>query len=284
MMDQTKDVPEYAGAFSNPASASAGEVAQELEESGREEQRSGNPLRVIGEGLKTLVRNVAASFKNPASLIPAGVIALLWTVLTVLGALGVRSVPTDVLSFLSFAGAGTGGGIVKTIGGILGKGVFVAAVYRVIGLFKKKEKGERRSLGETLKGAFAFQLSDLWSWTMGLGFGLIGLAFLSGGMQRFSVVGGIAAAFLTARSALNGGFLAQLAGSFSKLLGGKGDGGGFVRGLAAGFAAGGLLALLRIPVAVMIAGAVLVAGSLVMMILARFGINVLGGKKEEEAK
>ncbi|MBQ4290275.1 MAG: hypothetical protein II719_03685 [Clostridia bacterium] len=279
-MDPTAKAPDAACVFSAPASPDAGEFAQEMEETGQKEQ-SGNPLRVIGEGFKTLAGNVVASFKNPASLIPAGVIALLWVVLTVLVALGVRSAPTDVLSFLSFAGAGTGGGIVKTIGGILGKGVFVAAVYRVIGLFRKKEKGEKHTLGETLRGAFGFSLSDLWSWTLGLGFGLIGLAFLSGGLQRFSIVGGIAAAFLAARSALNGGFLTRLTGSFSKLLGGRGDGGGFVRGLAAGFAAGGLFSLLGIPVAVMIAGAVLIAGSIVMKVLARFGVAVPGGKKEE---
>ena len=272
-------VLETGAAPDNPASVQAGEVA--FDTGIGEEERPRNPLQVIGDGARTLFSNVIGTFKNPMSLIPAGVIAVLWIVLTALRAGGINPAPVGALSFLSFADAGVGGGVVKTLGGLVGKGVFVAAVYRVIGMFTKKEKGEKRGLADTLRGAFAFDLADLWSWTLGLGFGLIALAFISGGLHRYSLIGGIAGAFMAAKSALDGGFVSQLAGSVTRMLGGKGDGGGFTRGLASGMGLGGLLALINIPIAVMIIGAVLVAGSVVMMILDKLGIFVLGGKKEE---
>ena len=118
------------------------------------------PVRVVGSGFKSLFTSIGAAFKNPKKLIPAFILAGVWLTLNILRAFGIEPLPTRMLSFLTFANAGTSGGIAGAVGGIVGKGVFAYALVSLIGLFTRKG-GEKRRFADTLKGAFGVTLGTL---------------------------------------------------------------------------------------------------------------------------
>ena len=234
------------------------------------------PGGVIGAGLKSFFSSVGAAVKDPKRLIPALALALVWLVLNVLQACGVNPFPTRILSFLTFAGGGTSGGVIGAVGGIVGKGIFAGALVSLIGLFTRKG-GVKRSFGETVKGAFGVSLDTLWAYLCGIGAAMLLYLFISGGATRASFMGGIAAAFLAARAALSGGFLRQLLGSFTKSKNASHPNvSGIVRGLAAGFAAAALLGMTGVKLILLIPGGLLFAGGGVMMILQAAGVVKFG--------
>lgn len=234
------------------------------------------PDKVIGAGLKSFFSSVGAAVKDPKRLIPALALALVWLVLNVLQACGVNPFPTRILSFLTFAGGGTSGGVLGAVGGIVGKGIFAGALVSLIGLFTRKG-GVKRSFGETVKGAFGVSPDTLWAYLCGIGAAMLLYLFLSGGAIRASFMGGIAAAFLAARAALSGGFLRQLLGSFTKSKNASHPNvSGIVRGLAAGFAAAALLGMTDVKLILILLGGLLFVGGGVMMILQATGVVRLG--------
>ena len=234
------------------------------------------PGGVIGAGLKSFFSSVGAAVKDPKRLIPAFVLAAVWLVLNILQACGVNPFPTRILSFLTFAGGGTSGGLPGAVGGIVGKGIFAGALVSLIGLFTRKG-GVKRSFGETVKGAFGVSLDTLWAYLCGIGAAMLLYLFISGGATRASFMGGIAAAFLAARAALSGGFLRQLLGSFTKSKNASHPNvSGIVRGLAAGFAAAALIGMTGVKLILLIFGGLLFAGGVVMMILQAAGVVKFG--------
>jgi len=264
--------------FTRRASAAAGEIA--LAQTGV--NLTGElpaPLKVIADSFRSFTASLKAAGKDPKKLIPALVLAVVWLALGILRALDVNPLPVRAMSFLTFASAGLNGGIAGAVGGILGKGVFAAAVTTLIRSLTTKNSGQKRSLGDTVKGALGVSPDTLWSWLGGIGAAIVLYTFLAGGgIGRYSFMGGLAAAYLTAKAALSGGFLSRLVSSISYKIRGKATGGaaGFLRGLTVGFSAGALLGLLNIPWILFILGALLLVGGAVMMILQATGVVKLG--------
>ena len=234
------------------------------------------PGKVMGNGARSFFSSLGSLFKEPKRLIPVALLAAVWLTLDILKACGINPIPTRILSFLTFANGGMSGGFLGAVGGILGKGIFAGAVASLIGLFTRKSGG-KRSFGETLKGAFGVSLDTLWAYLCGIGGAMLLYLFISGGATRISFMGGIAAAFLAARSAVSGGFLGRLLASFTK---GKTVSNpqvqGILRGLSVGFGAAALIGLSDIDLILIIAGSVLLAGGAVMMILQATGAVKLG--------
>lgn len=234
------------------------------------------PGKVIGTSVKQFFTSIGAAFKSPKRLIPAFVLAVVWLVLNILQACGINPIPTKILSFFTFANGGMSGGVIGAIGGILGKGIFAGALVSLIGLFSRKGGG-KRSLGDTLKGAFGVSLDTLWAYLAGIGAAMLLYLFISGGATRISFMGGIAAAFLAARAGLSGGFLKNLLGSFTKSKSPSDPNvQGLIRGLSVGFGAAALIGLANINLILIITGSVLLVGGIVMMILQAAGVVKLG--------
>ena len=265
--------------FGFAAPAAAGEAALGSYGGGPAGAISGvipGPGKVIGAGLKSLFTSIGSSFKDPKRLIPVFVLAAVWLVLNILQACGINPVPTRILSFLTFANGGMSGGFFGAIGGIIGKGIFAGALVSLIGLFTRKG-GEKRSFKDTVKGAFGVSLETLWAYLCGIGAAMLLYLFISGGATRISFMGGIAAAFLAARAALNNGFLKNLLGSFTKSKSPSNPNvQGLIRGLSVGFGAAALIGLSNINLILIITGSVLLVGGIVMMILQATGVVRLG--------
>lgn len=240
------------------------------------------PGRVIGSGFKSFFSSLGSFFRDPKRMIPTFAVAGVWLILNILQSAGFNPVPTKILSFLTFAQGGMTGGFFGFLGGVLGKGIFAGALTSLIGLFAHRG-GEKRSFGETLKGAFGVTPDTLWAYLTGIGAAMLVYLFISGGQTRGAFMGGAAAAFLSARAALNKGFLKRIIGSVTskgKEKAGPGAG-GFARGLTVGFSASALIGLSGVNLILIITGSVLVAGGTVMLILQATGVVKLG--KEAKA-
>ena len=258
------------------APLSSGENAFGQVDLNRKDDISRNPGQVIGDTFKSLFSSVTSFFKDPIKLIPVIILAVLWLTVNLLQAFGVNLMTVKVFSFLTFAEAGMHGGILGALGGIIGKGIFAGAAVSVIRLFTQK-KGEKRSFKEIIKGSFGFSLDTLWGCLTGAGAAMLLYLFISGGATRISFMGGIAASFLTARAALNNGFLKRLLGSFTKSKSPSNPNiQGILRGLSIGFAASALIGLSNINLILIITGSVLFIGGITMMILQATGVVKLG--------
>ena len=234
---------------------------------------------MISGGFKNLISSVKTFFNSPKALIPTLAISAVWLILGILKASGVDNTVTKILSTLSFSNAGMRGGALSAIGGIFGKGVFAGALVSLVHTFSRIGKGKGRGFAETLKGSFGFDKNTVWSYTLGAGLALMLFVFMSGGVDYSSALGGAAAAFLSAKSALNGGFLSRLLRSFEakskvKILD------GIPRGMAAGFSLGAMLGFIpNCSVWLIVAGAVIAVFGAVMMILQKVGALSPEGKE-----
>ena len=164
------------------------------------------------------------------------------------------------------------GGILGAIGGIIGKGMFAGAVVSLIGLFTRKN-GSKRSFGDILKGAFGVSAGSMFAYITGIGIAMLLYLFISGGATRISFMGGVAAAFLAAKAALNNGFLKRLLGSFvPKGSKGASEGiNGVIRGLSVGFAASAVIGLTGINLILIILGSLLIVAGGILWILQATG-------------
>lgn len=242
------------------------------------------PSKVIGSSCKTLFASILDTVKKPKKLIPAIVLAVIWLVINILQASGVNPPIVRVISFLTFADAGTHGGFIGAVGGIIGKGMFVGAIVLILGLFKKKNKGERRSLKETIIGSFGFSLDTLFVYLTGIGVSMLFYLFISGGALKVSFMGGMGAMILAAFTALNGGFLVGLINAFTSRGKTKASptGRSIARGLALGFIISAFLGLIGIKLILIITGLVLIVGGIVMMILQKTGVVKLGKEDNKQ--
>ena len=234
--------------------------------------------RVIGGGFRSFFKSVGSFFKEPKKMIPVFALAGVWLILNILQACGIDPIPTKILSFLTFAKGGTSGGFIGALGGVLGKGLFAGAVVSLIGLFTRGKGGEKRSFGQTFKGAFGVSLDTLWVYLCGIGAAMLVYLFISGGATRVSFMGGAAASFLAARAAMGNGFLKRLVSSITSK--GKEKAGpgaaGFIRGLSVGFAAAALIGLSNVNLILIITGSLLTVGGAVMTILQATGVVKIG--------
>lgn len=257
------------GAFGNPAGAAASLIP--------------GVGTVLAGSIKRFFASVKSAFKNPKKLIVPLILAVVWLVLDVLQALNIDILPTRVLSFLTFAKGGLYGGVSGIIGGIVGKGIFAGALMTLISSLTRKNKGQKRSLGDTFSGIFGVSLDSLWGYLTGIGAALLLYLFVSGGMLQSGFTAGIAAAYLCAKASLNRGFLQNLIGSFTA----KGKAAlnpgaaGVIKGLTVGFAGATMIGQLKIRLILIIPGTILLIGGIVMMILQKTG--VIKSKKEAKA-
>lgn len=239
------------------------------------------PGKVIGSGFKSMFKSLIGNFKKPIKLIPIFIIITIWIVIGILEAAGNTSTPVRVISFLTFANGGTHGGFVGLIGGIIGKGIYACAFVAFIGLFKRKEKGEKGSGKQNFKDVFGFSSSKLFAFILGIGLSMFFFLFISGGATRISFMGGFAAWFVSLMTCISSGFLFQFISSiFSK---GKTDVSNYAYGLLQGLSIGMLLAsllgLININLILFITGCVLVVTGTVLLILQATGAIKLGKEK-----
>lgn len=241
------------------------------------------PGKVMGYGFKSLGTSLKRIFKHPLILIPAIILVIVWLVINILQSNGINNTAIKTISFLTFADAGTHGGFIGAVGGVIGKGLFAGAVVAIVNLFKHKNKGEKRSFKEKIAGSFGVKLDTLWAYLFGIGLAMFFFLFISGGATRISFMGGIATTFLAARAALNCGFLQMFIASFvSKGKEKASPGvGGCVRGIATGLLASSFIGLINVNLILIIIGSILVIGGIVMMILQATGAVKL---RKEQAK
>ncbi|MBP5245212.1 MAG: zinc ribbon domain-containing protein [Clostridia bacterium] len=266
------------GLVSTMAQASAGEVAVGT-------MNVGIPLgnlgvfKTIGGGIKQFFFSIKSSFQSPKKFIPAIVLCVIWLALAIMQAAGFNPFPVKMMAFLTFAEAGMSGGFVGALGGILGRGIFAGALTSLVATIARKNKGEKKSFGQKIKGALGISLETLFPWVFGIGFAILSLAVMSGGViGRYSFMGGIAAAFLAGKAALNNGFLQKLTSAVSSKFkcGKTGGGSGFLRGMTTGFTMAAFLGLFNINLVLVITGAVLSFAGLVLTILQKTGVINLG--------
>jgi hypothetical protein len=262
-------------AFRYKASSVSGETAYAAAENsaaGAALNALPGPGKFIGTAIKKFFTSIGSAFRDPKRLIPAFVLAIVWLTLNILQAFGINPIPAKILSFLTFGSGGMSGGFLGAVGGVIGKGIFAGALVSLIGLLTRKG-GAKRSFGETIKGAFGVSLDTLWAYLTGNGAAMLLYLFISGGATRISFMGGIAAAFLAARAALNNGFLKNLLGSFTKSKSPSNPSvQGLIRGLSVGFGAAALIGLSNVNLILVITGSVLLVGGIVMMILQATGV------------
>ena len=242
------------------------------------------PGRVIASSGKSFVASLKSTLKDPKKMIPTLVIAVIWIVLDILKSCGINPVPTQILSFLTFANGGMNGGFFGAMFGIVGKGIFAGALVSLIGLFAKRNKGQKRSFADTLKGAFGVSLDTLGAYLAGVGAAIFFFLLISGGAARISFMGGIATSFLAARAALQNGFLRRFISSITSK--GKPKAGpgaaGFIRGISVGSAAAAFIGLIGINLILIILGGVILTGGVVLAILQATGVIKSG--KEASAR
>ncbi|MCR5457449.1 MAG: zinc-ribbon domain-containing protein [Clostridiales bacterium] len=242
------------------------------------------PGKVIAGSVKAFFSSVKAAFKDPKKLIPAIVLAVIWLVLNILQACGINPIPTQILSFLTFANGGMSGGFLGAVGGIIGKGLFAGAIGSIVSLIINKSKSGKTSKGGGLKGALGFTGDALGAYITGAGLAVFLFLFISGGATRMAFMGGMAASYLAGRSVLTNGFLTRLLTSITSK--GKTKASpiptGIVKGLCAGFALSSLLGLINVWLVHIILGSVLLVGGIVLIILQKTGVLKIG--KEADAK
>ena len=256
------------GSFGNPIGAPASLIP-------------GTHTVLLGS-FKRLFASLKSAFKNPKKLIVPLILAAVWLALDILQVLKIDVVPTQVLSFLTFAKGGMSGSVSGFIGGIFGQGIFAGALVTLINSLFRKNKGQKRSLKETFSGVFGVSLDSLGGYLTGIGAAMFIYLFVSGGMLKSGFMAGIAAAYLSAKACLNRGFLQNLLGSFtSKGKAALGQGAaGIIKGMTVGFAGAAALGQIRIMLVHIIAGAVLMVAGIVLMILQKAG--VIKSKKEAQ--
>ncbi|NLA11620.1 MAG: zinc ribbon domain-containing protein [Firmicutes bacterium] len=214
-------------AFASSFSSIAGEVLPEL-----------GPLQVLLSGGRSLLGSLGTLLNDKKKLIPVLLLALLWFLLLLLPTLGINFLPVRVLSWLTFAHGGTGGGILSVIGGITGKGVFAGLV---VSLFSGS--GAFQSLGRGLKTFFSSFASKgsggYGALLLGAGLALIAYNFMAGSASLINVMAAVAPLLLSLKAlGSRAGFLRRFFGSFARRPG-KGLSGLApeipLAGLAAGF-------------------------------------------------
>lgn len=244
-------------------------------------EKKKGPFSVLWGGVKNYFTSFSKIGKNPVQLIPAIVLAVLWFLATLLPACGVNPGVIKVLGFLSFAQAGMSSNIVKIIGGVIGKGMYATAIYSLINLIKR-DKSEKKPFFKSIAQSFSFNLKGLWVYILGAGIALFAFLFMAGNVSKWTVMGGLAATFLSAKNAVSGGFLYSFFGAvFEKTdkicaeLKAK----NFMSGMAAGFALAALIGLFNSNLVIIIIAGVLVIGGTVMIILDKCGVVKLGKKE-----
>ncbi|MCR4686058.1 MAG: zinc-ribbon domain-containing protein [Lachnospiraceae bacterium] len=234
-------IPRKSEIFKIQASTAMGEAVygslkQEVVSSVSEKVSFGS---VIGNGFKQFFQGLGSCLKNPKYIILTLLVIIfyfvVWLVLNILQSLGINPWPLKILSFLTCADGGMSGGFLGGVGGIVGKGVFVSGIITFISPLFRKKGSSKRSFGDTLKGTFLIKREMIGYYVLGIGIALIIYIFITGGATRIACLCGVGAMIVSARSAVNNGFLSRIIGS---LIPGKNAAGGAGLGLMKGYVIG----------------------------------------------
>ncbi|MCR5636321.1 MAG: zinc ribbon domain-containing protein [Clostridiales bacterium] len=264
-----------------------------------------SPGALIISRFKEFPKRFVQFFKEPRKLIPVIIMGVMWLVTYFLRAFGNNSLPTRLLSFISFSGKPSVNPTLL-LGSMLGKGIFAGAVVSLISmLIPKKSSGSagnnnanaqnippanhKRSFANVLKACFGVNIDSVWGYLLGIGTAFVFFLFISGGGGIEAMLGGVSAAFITCRATMNNGFIKQLISSVSNKLG-KGDAQkektgtnafcGIMRGMAVGFSASALLCAIPFSTRILAGlGVFLLLGGGVMLTLQLTGV-INSGKKE----
>ena len=83
---------------------------------------------LIASRFKELPKKLGQFFKDPKKLLPVLGMVVLWLITYLLRAFGVDGIPAKILSFITFAGSSSFSNPLALLGGLVGKGIFAAAV------------------------------------------------------------------------------------------------------------------------------------------------------------
>ena len=206
------------------------------------------PAQVLLSGGKRMLGGLKAAWKDKKKLIPALIMAVLWILLTLLPALGVRIPSSRLLNFLTFARGGMSGGVAGFVGGVIGKGIFAYFIMAlIVPLFSGKNPMTSLKGGFTrLLGSFAIKdAGALVPLLGGAGAALIVYNFLNASTYIGNSMAAISVFFLTVRAlSSKAGFLRGFLRSLLYKIGkNKLPSGAVVNRIMAGFAAGSALAI-----------------------------------------
>lgn len=238
-----------------------------------------SPATIVSGGFKNVLSSFKNFFKTPKAFIPTLAISAVWLILYILKACNITLPMPQLIKTITLYGSGMSTKPLYLIGGLVGKGVFASAIVSLVYTLSGKRSNSKRGLGETLKVSFGFTIDTIWSYILGVGLALLLFIFMSGYVSYTDVMGGVAASFLFAKSALSGGFLTRLLSSFEAQSSVKA-----LKGIPCGMAAGSALgsALCFIPYCnrwLWIVGLVITLGGAVMLILQKTGVIKLGAKE-----
>lgn len=194
------------------------------------------PIKILFLGGWHLFKGFFGALKSPKKLMPGILLGVVWLVISILPTLGITLPGQDIASWLTFSQGGLQGGTPGVLGGVLGKGVFAAAL---TGLFAKNpHQGNRvkdKNRGSQPRGSWGLMM-------IGMGLGLILYNFFTWDNSIQNSMVGLVAAMGTLRGmGREHGFLRRLvtalAQRFSpKKMASSKDTGILGAGLAAGFA------------------------------------------------
>ncbi len=209
VMENTAAAPASAGEISfTRALSPAGEIAAAV-----------GPFKCLADGVIGLAKGFGAALRDKKRWLSAAVLAVVWLALTLLPFLGVNPPAVRWLSFATFAGGGTTGGLTGLVGGVVGKGVFAYFLTSLVLPLTRGQKpfagvaGGLRRFFPSLAAKGPAQLSGVLA---GMGAALIGYNFMVGPASLQNSMAGVAA-FLLSLRALSGraGFLRRFAGSLT---------------------------------------------------------------------
>jgi hypothetical protein len=246
----------------------------------------GGPLKYFFSGVGRLLKGIIGVFRDKKKLISVIVVSLLWLALMLLPSMGLQQSKLKWLDFLTFSRGGTSGGLLGSVGGLAGKGLFAYFIFSVaLPVFS----GGRpfAGTGSGLKRLFSSMSfrdkSALVPLLSGAGIALAVYNFLTGNALLINSMAGIAAFFVSLRALANKGgflrgFLTSIIRKFSRKH--KPDASvinRFMAGCTAGFVLGVALSITGISTIGYIGGCVILIAAVVIKI-------VTGGRKGELSK
>ncbi len=233
--------------ISAPASAGEMRFYNNVPENGHLPAAIG-PFKCVAQEFFRTVKGLKALPRDKRRWIPAAVLAFIWLVLMLLSALGWNPPPVRGLSFLTFAGGGTTGGLAELVGGLVGKGVFAYFITTLVMPLTRRQKpftGIGSGFAQWVfvlntkgQGPFSALLT-------GMGAALITYNFMAGSATPSNSMVAITAFLLSLRAlSSKDGFLRRFIGSLTAALQkSRHIDTALVARLMAGFTAGFALAL-----------------------------------------
>ncbi|HKM41536.1 MAG TPA: hypothetical protein VJY43_03100 [Methanocorpusculum sp.] len=275
-MDTDKDTSDCSQDGDSPAAAKAGESVLSGELSAcipADETNAPSPVTVIKKCIHTKFDAFKSALHNRKLLITAGIMALVWFLLTLLPALGINPIPVQFFSFLTFAQGGLTGGVQGFIGGLIGKGLiaYFAALLLTGGISFGGIISSIKSFFTKFSGG-TWNLASISPLLIGGGLALFIYNFLAGTSTLLNCMVGIVAFIIAARALMNkSGCIWNLFGSLSAKRS-KIDSGVLTKvmaGWAAGFILGIVLSIFGGYLCYLIGFILLVIGAILMIVVTR---------------